>query len=246
MAHYKINLYSKALGRRTKVDLVIPSLNLHQSLGNKDDNYYCNSTQKYPLMIFLHGFGEDETGWQMNSNIVKVCEEQGIAGCFINGENKWYLDMGVIDNFYDLIERDIPDFLYGNFRCLDKSLPLGICGVSMGGYGSLYHYLRNPKKYQCCISMSPALKPDYLDETKYGTLKDLFIANKEENIKIYLSVGGDDFIIKQSLEFDDFLKSENIDVRYKVIPNMNHSWNTWQLQIPDIVEYLKETNFIKK
>ena len=107
------------------------------------DNYYQNSEKKYPLIIFLHGFGDDLNGWQCNTPIIKMCEENGVAACFINGENKWYLNMGPIDDFYSLIERDVTDFLYGNFKCLSKDMPLIIAGVSMGGYGALYHYLKN-------------------------------------------------------------------------------------------------------
>lgn len=245
MATFNIDFYVKSLGRKTRLDLVIPSLNLQGCLKNNDENYYQNLNEKYPLMICLHGFGDNEKGWQNNSSIIKMCEENKIAACFINGENKWYLNMGPIDDFYSLIERDVIDFLYGNFNCLSKKMPLAIAGVSMGGYGALYHYLKNTDKYNACIALSPATKPDYIDESKYGTLKELFIANKDKKLNVYLSIGMNDFIYQASKEFDNYLEENNIGVRYKFIEGCDHSWTTWAKEMPKVFTYLKEVKFYK-
>lgn len=245
MATFNIDFYVKSLGRKTRLDLVIPSLNLNGCLKNNDENYYQNLNEKYPLMICLHGFGDNEKGWQNNSLIIKMCEENKIAACFINGENKWYLNMGPIDDFYSLIERDVIDFLYGNFNCLSKKMPLAIAGVSMGGYGALYHYLKNTDKYSACIALSPATKPDYIDESKYGTLKELFITNKDKKLNIYLSIGMNDFIYQASKEFDNYLEENNIGVRYKFIEGCDHSWTTWAKEMPKVFTYLKEVKFYK-
>lgn len=245
MALFSIDFYVKSLARKTKIDLVIPTLNLHEVLKNNDEKYYQNNNEKYPLLICLHGFGDDLNGWQNNTGIIKMCEEKKIAACFINGENKWYLNMGPIDDFYNLIERDVLDFLYGNFKCLSPLCPLGIAGVSMGGYGSLYHYLKNTNKYDLCIALSPATKPDYIDETKHGTLKELFLNNKDNKLNIYLSIGSRDFIFEQSMEFNKFLNENNIDCEYKVIEGYDHSWALWSNELKNIEKYLEKVNFIK-
>ncbi len=245
MALLSIDLYVKALARKTKIDLVLPSLNLQGVLRNKDDKYYQNLDKKYPLLICLHGFGDDLNGWQTNCNLIRLCEEKGIAACFINGENKWYLNMGPIDDFYSLIERDVIDYLYGNFRCLSPEKPLAIAGVSMGGYGSLYHYLKNTDKYSACIALSPATKPDYIDESKYGSLRDLFLNNKDKKLYIYLSIGSRDFIFDHSMELNKFLSDNNIDCSYKVVEGADHSWNLWSKEIDNMIDYLQTINFIK-
>lgn len=243
MAKLKIEFYAKSLARRTTFDLVIPSLNLHGCLNNKDEYYYENLEEKYPLVIFLHGFGENGSAWQNNTQIIKLCEDNKIAGCFINGDNKWYLNMGPIDDYYSLIERDILDYLYGNFRCLSRSKPLGIAGVSMGGYGALYHYLKNIDKYQACIALSPATKPDEFDEKKYGSLRDLFLDAKNKPLNIYLSVGTKDFIYNASKELDSFLKENEINARYKMIDGSDHSWVTWNKEIFSVLSFLKDLDF---
>ena len=244
MAKLTLEFHTKSLARRTRMDLVIPSLNLGGVLRNQDVNFYQNKTEKYPLIIFLHGFGDDEKGWQNNSQIIKLCEENKIAACFINGENKWYLNLGPIDNYYSLIEEEVTDFLYGNFSCLSKDMPLCIAGVSMGGYGALYHYLKNVDKYACCVALSPAIRPDRLDESKYGYLRDLFLDVKDKELNVYLSVGEADFIIESSRKLNDFLIENNVGVEYKFIPNKDHSWSTWAQEVFEVIEYLKNKNII--
>ena len=243
MALLTVEFHTKALARRTKMDVFIPSLNLNGCLRNQDVHYYQNNRETYPLIIFLHGFGDNEKGWQNNSQILKICEDKKIAACFINGENKWYLNMGPIENYYSLVEEEVPDFLYGNFSCLSKEKPLVIAGVSMGGYGALYHYLKNVDKYAACVALSPALRPDRLDESKFGTLRDLFMEKKGKNLNVYLSVGENDFIIDSSKAFNEFLIENALGVEYKFIPNADHSWYTWAQEIFDVVKYLE--NIIK-
>ena len=147
--------------------------------------------------------------------------------------------MGPIDNYYSLIEEEVTDFLYGNFRCLSKDKPLIIAGVSMGGYGALYHYLKNVDKYAACVALSPAIRPDRLDESEIGTLKELFLDSKGKDLNVYLSVGESDFIIESSKEFNGFLIENDIGVEYKFIPDRDHSWYTWAQEIFDVMKYLE-------
>lgn len=239
MALMTVDFHTKSLARRTRMDVFIPTLNLGGCLKNQDPNYYQNSQDTYPLIIFLHGFGDNEKAWQMNTQVLKMCEDKKIAACFINGENKWYLNLGPIDNYYSLVEEEVLDFLYGNFSCLSKDKPLVIAGVSMGGYGALYHYLKNVDKYAACVSLSPAIKPDRLDESEIGTLRDLFLGSKGKDLNVYLSVGESDFIIESSRAFNDFLIENDLGVEYKFIPEKDHSWYTWAQEIFPVMEYLE-------
>ena len=109
----------------------------------------------------------------------------------------------------------------------------------MGGYGALYHYLKNTDKYAACVALSPAIRPDRLDETEIGTLKDLFLESKGKELNVYLSVGENDFIIENSREFNGFLVENNIGAEYKFIPGCDHSWYTWAQEIFEVFKYLE-------
>ena len=76
MALLTVDFHTKALARRTRMDVFIPSLNLGGCLRNQDVNYYQNNHETYPLIIFLHGFGDNEKAWQINTQILKLCEDK--------------------------------------------------------------------------------------------------------------------------------------------------------------------------
>lgn len=231
MARFELDFYAKHLARRVEVSLVLPSLNLQGALANQDPRYYQNRAAAFPLIVCLCGFGDNRKTWAANTEIEALCEQNGFAACFVNGENKWYLNLGPIDDHYSFLEEDLLDFLYGNFANLSSEAPLFLAGVSMGGYGALYHYLRNTEKYQGVVALSPATKPDFLDESKFGTLRDLFLAKKEEDLHVYLAIGEKDFIIGPSREFDAFLKENDVPARYRFVPGEDHSWSFWRKEI---------------
>lgn len=243
MAKYTIEFYSKSLLRKVQVRALIPSLNLQGTLANKDINYYQNREEKYPLVIFLCGFGDNELAFQSNTAVERLCEQNKIAAVFINGENKWYLNHGTMDNWYDFIEEDVLDYMYGNFKNLSIEKPLVIAGVSMGGYGAMHHYLKNLDKYSACVALSPATKPDFLDESKYGYLKEHFLNAKDNKLNIYLSIGEKDFIIDASKQLNQFLIDNEIGVTYKFIPEYAHTWDLWEKEIYEVFEYFKKVGF---
>lgn len=243
MAKYTIEIYSKSLLRKVEFRALIPSLNLQGTLKNQDVNYYQNRNVTYPLVIFLCGFGDNELAFQSNTAVERLCEQNGFAAVFINGQNRWYLNHGTMDNWYDLIENDILDYMYGNFKNLSKDKPLIIAGVSMGGYGALHHYLRNLDKYSACVALSPATKPDFLDESKYGYLRDYFLNAKGNKLNVYLSVGENDFIIDASKDLNKFLIDNEIGVFYKFVPNHAHTWDLWEKEIYEVFDYFNKLGF---
>jgi S-formylglutathione hydrolase FrmB len=70
-------------------------------------------------------------------------------------------------------------------------------------------------------------------------LRELFLQNKGKALNIYLSVGESDFIIDSSREFNQFLLENDLGVKYKFIPNKDHSWYTWAQEVFPVIEYLE-------
>ena len=84
-----------------------------------------------------------------------------------------------------------------------------------------------------------------LDESKFGTLKELFLANKDKKLNCYISVGDKDFIIDASKEFDKFLLDNGIDARYTYVKDYDHSWNLWKEEIYIVFDYFRKLGLIK-
>lgn len=242
MASFDLEFYAKSLGRRVHVLLEIPSLDLGKTLRNENAQYYQQRNDKFPLLICLHGFGDNKEAWVRNTSIARLANTYGFAAAFVEAENGWYRNLGPLRGYEDFLEIDLPDFLYGNFSNLSAEAPLAIMGVSMGGYGALCHYLKYPGKYKAAIALSPAITSD-IPEEEGQSLKELFLTSKVPH-RIYLSIGDKDFILPQSKEFDVWLKENVPDVSYRYIPNKDHSWPTWDEQLPRIVCFLQSIGFI--
>ncbi len=244
MARYNFRFLSKYLLRRTEVNLVIPSLDLHGAIAQKDEHYYCHDQERFPLIIAMSGFGDDNEAWIRNTDVVALCDKYRVAVAMIGGENKWYLDSSPTDNWHSFITRELPDFLYGNFSKLDPSR-LMLAGVSMGGYGALYNGLKNPENYRAILALSPALKPDgYMDEEKTGTLKDLFLAAKDRLPYVYLAVGDKDFIFDQSAAMNQWLTENIPGVAYHIVGGYGHTWDLWDRELESFLQELKSKQVI--
>ncbi len=243
MARFNLRFLSKHLLRRTEINLIIPSLDLHGAISQKDERYYQNDTERFPLIIAMSGFGDDNEAWLHRTDVIALCDKYRVAVAMIGGENKWYLDSSPIDSWHSYISKELPDFLFGNFSRLDPDR-LMLAGVSMGGYGALYNGLKNPQKYKAILSMSPAIRPEnYIDEQKIGTLKNLFIAAKDNLPHIHLAIGNEDFIFGQSMELNAWLK-ENIGVQYRVVEGYGHVWPLWAIELERFLQELKEKQII--
>ncbi len=244
MARYNLRFLSKYLLRRTEVNLIIPSLDLHGAISQKEDCYYQNSTERFPLILAMSGFGDDNEAWVRNTDVVALCDQYRVAVAMISGENKWYVDSSPIDSWHSFISKELPDFLLGNFAKLDPSRVM-LAGVSMGGYGALYNGLKNPEQYSAIFAFSPAIKPDgYIDEQEIGSLKELFLAAKERLPYICLGIGDKDFIFQQSMEFDGWLQENVPGVRYRVIPGYGHTWDLWAMELKNFLQALKDNQQI--
>ncbi len=244
MARYNLRFLSKYLLRRTEVNLIIPSLDLRGAISQKDDCYYQTNAERFPLIIAMSGFGDDNEAWIRHTDVVALCDKYRVAVAVIGGENKWYIDSSPIDSWHSFVSRELPDFLFGNFSKLDPGR-LMLAGVSMGGYGALYNGLRNPENYHAILSLSPALKPDgYIEEEKIGTLRELFLEAGDRLPYVHLAIGNQDFIFQQSAEFNDWLKENIPGVRYRIVDGYGHTWDLWAKELEEFLQELKSRQII--
>ncbi len=221
---------------------MIPSLDLKASIKAEDD-HYTKDKEKFPLIIFLSGFSDDEDSFLLNCNLPALCDRYRVAACVVGGENKWYLNTSPIEGWEDYICKELPDFLFGNFSKLDQNkLILG--GVSMGGYGALYNGLKYWDRFKAVMALSPAIKPDdYIDETRFGTIREKFLSCEDLPF-MYLAVGDKDFIYEASVSLDAWLKDNVKGVRYKIVPGYGHNWDLWAGEIACFLDELKQRNII--
>ena len=96
MAHIDINLISNAMGRAVSFTLILPTKTaptLETDYDAKTNTYYQNKkNKKYPLLILLHGLLNDQNNWCRYARAEFYAEENNIAICMVNGENKFFMN----------------------------------------------------------------------------------------------------------------------------------------------------------
>lgn len=139
------------------------------------------SREKLPLVILLHGYGGNYKQW---SSVIDLQEFANKFNCIIacpDGlKDSWYFDSPVqrdskFESFF--IEKYLP-YLKDNFQ-IDTN-GIFITGLSMGGHGALYLFLRHPELFASAGSTSGTLDLN-ASSLKYSSLSNK-LGEYNENI----------------------------------------------------------------
>jgi S-formylglutathione hydrolase FrmB len=124
-----------------------------------------------PVLIMLHGYGGDYKQWNNIINIqeyadkyhfIIVCPDGG-------GKDSWYFDSPILkDSKYEsfFIEEYLP-YIKNNYPVDTNGI--FITGLSMGGHGAMYLFLRHPELFASAGSTSGVLDLNY-SGLKYSSL----------------------------------------------------------------------------
>ena len=128
---------------------------------------YDNSTQRYPVLYFLHGYGatdKDIVQWfdlrkQMDAAITSGKIKPFIivlADSRTRFLGSFYINSPLAGNWGDFIARDLVAWADKNFRTIADRKSRGVAGHSMGGYGTLRMAMLYPDVFSSAYALSPA------------------------------------------------------------------------------------------
>jgi enterochelin esterase-like enzyme len=159
---------------RLQVDKAVKS-----KIFNRDIKYavllpenYDKTTDTYPVVYLLHGFGDDETAWYRDGLIQYYSDlSASVNGPMIfvmpQGFNSYYVNrsngsLPYMDYFVTELVPEI-DSIYRTKK--DKS-QRAVMGYSMGGYGALILPAKNPDVFTISVPLSMSFRTDeqYLAE----------------------------------------------------------------------------------
>lgn len=144
---------------------------------------YQESTRNYPVLYFLHGFGDSALSFAsfeklelnriFSENPSKEFILVAIDGISSPG-GSFYVNSPVTGRWEDYIVKEVVSYVDSNYRTLADSKSRGICGYSMGGFGALNLAFLHPEVYGAVYAMSPGvLAPgkigDALDTWKFDS-----------------------------------------------------------------------------
>lgn len=165
----KLSHESKFTNTMMEVNLFLPS------------SYFSNGAAKVPVLLYLAGLSCNQNNATEKGFFTPFAEQYGFAllcpdtsprGANIEGEDELW-DFGTGAGFYVdatrkpwsrnykmysyILEELIPS-IQESYDNLDTNT-MSIIGHSMGGYGSLMFYLRNPGRFCSCSALAPITNP---------------------------------------------------------------------------------------
>lgn len=231
MAKIQCNVISYTLMRTVDIDVILPTVTIPESMINRGHVHH-DYNQKFPVLYLLHGFGNNHAQWCGYTNVELYAEERQIAVVMISGENKKYIDQNE-DLFADFIENELQEFITQVFPISTRPEDTFIAGLSMGGFGALYHGLTHPEKYSAIGAFSPAVKME-------GNPIDIFeVLDKcEKDIPIYIACGDKDFLYDTNVEFVESLEKKNWTYTWTSVPGYEHEWRFWNICIEKFLDWI--------
>ena len=121
------------------------------------------TSNRYPLVIFLHGLNNDERDWESHCVETKLeaLRAASKVGDFIvaipYGANSFYLNAQDGTRYEDAIVKDFLPFVDKTYRTLATPRSRLIEGISMGGYGALLIAFKHPELFAGVAAHSAAL-----------------------------------------------------------------------------------------
>ena len=225
---------------------------------------YESSKAKYPVLYVLHGIGGDEDAWvtqgratQILDNLIARGEAKPMIVVFTNGnisqeaaplENSTGYTRPTMDlpqtmeGTFETAFPEVVKFIDSHYRTIAKKQSRAICGLSMGGFHTLYITLNNPDMFNYSGMFSAAI----------GTGSEQTAAHKEvyENVDgklatyfskkpamLWIGIGRTDFLIQSNNEFRAKLDAAGYPYKYMETDG-GHIWKNWRIYLSEFVPLL--------
>lgn len=261
MAKFTTNFISYTLQRAVDITVVIPSVTIPESMGLTGEKPTHAGKAPFPVLYLLHGYGNNHATWTGYSNVEMYAEEHQVAVVNVSAENKAYSLVGG-DDFFTFISEELPEFVRAMFPVSTRPEDTYIAGLSMGGYGALYHGLSHPERFAAIGAFSAAtmvdaesfsrmplgvdvgeaaLKPG-ADDTVPEKLADRIAAEGRTFPKMYMACGKQDFLHAPDKALCEHLRELGADVTWDETEEHGHEWRFWDLEVEKFLKWLPRTD----
>ena len=216
---------------------------------------------RYPVLYVLHGIGGDEDAWiaqgraaQVLDNLIAQGKAKPMIVVFTNGNISQEAAPGenstgytrptmqlpqTMEGTFETAFPEIVNFIDKNYKTIAKKQSRAICGLSMGGFHTLYISLNYPDMFgysgmfSAAIGVNdPNISPMYLDFDK--KLATYF--SKKPNL-LWIGCGDTDFLIQANRDFVKKLQDNNYPHEY-LENGGGHIWRNWRIYLTEFVPKL--------
>lgn len=216
---------------------------------------------RYPVLYVLHGIGGDEEAWidqgravQVLDNLIAQGKAKPMIVVFTNGNISQEAAPGenstgyihpttalpkTMEGTFEISFPEIVKFIDSNYKTIARKQSRAICGLSMGGFHTLYISLNNPDMFgysgmfSAAIGVSdPSVSPVYQDfDKKLAT----YFSKKPD--LLWIGCGNTDFLFQANKEFISKLNENGYPHEY-LENEGGHIWRNWRIYLTEFVPKL--------
>ena len=230
-----IQVFSPSMNKNIKTCVIVP------------DNYK-KSKKKFPVVYLLHGYSGNYGTWVKSfKEVSQQVDRYGFIAIGVDGNySSWYFNSPIDPTFkYEtyIIDELVP-FIDKKYKTIASREGRAISGLSMGGHGALYLSLKHQDVFGAAGSMSGGvdIRPfsekwnikkrlgainDFPDNWEKNTVVNLIELNQNNNLKLIIDCGVDDFFIDVNRELHQKMLALKIDHDYIERPG-KHNIDYWE------------------
>lgn len=250
MAQINCNFVSYTLGYGIDIAITLPSISSCDIGPDKQPSHKLKA--KFPVLYLLHGHGNDYKCWSRYTSMERYAEEHNIAVVTFNAGNKCYMNSAYEENYYDFLEKELPEFICANFPISERMEDTYLGGYSMGGYGTLAHGLGHPQSYRAIGVFSPAVEIAGHEEKlahELPPLVDIYelldqdIKSEKKLPDIFLCCGQKDFLYDEVVKFHNRLNKNGIACYWDAPEEYEHEFKIWDVELEKFMDWLPRSDY---
>lgn len=222
---------------------------------------YEKGKTRYPVLYVLHGMGGDEEAWleqgraaQILDNLIAQGKAKPMIVVFTNGNisqeaaplenSKEYNRPSfqlpkTMEGSFESSFPEVVEFIDTNFRTIAKKQSRAICGLSMGGFHTLYISINYPDMFNYSGMFSAAINVrDTSISPMYNDINgkiDTYFSKKPA--LLWIGCGETDFLYKANENFRKQLTEKGYPFTY-VETEGGHIWRNWRIYLSEFVTLL--------
>lgn len=220
---------------------------------------YDSSTDRHPVLYFLHGYGGDHLSW-VRSRLKDLAAEKSWILVFPNGGTGFFINSKQ-GRYEDFFITELVPYIDQTYRTTATQAGRAIAGISMGGYGAWRLALASPQTFSSACSMSGVIgwgEPQmwsapfapgnarglygdtYERDYPAGRLLPLMQACQNSGQwtgpALYAMIGESDFLIDSSRTMHRLLQESSVPHEYNEFPGQ-HTGEFWIDHMPEMIAF---------
>lgn len=218
---------------------------------------YTDNNKKYPVLYLLHGAGGDENAWmelgraaQILDNLIAQSKIKPMIVVMPNGNGGQQAAPGeapdsmVRPQFNNSktmegsIEKAFPDimkYVETHYRVSKNKNDRAICGLSMGGFHSLYISALYPDQFGYVGLFSAAINRQNKGENTdvYENLEQKLAVQFKNAPRLYwIGIGASDFLYEENVKYRKLLDEKGYKYTYMETDG-GHIWRNWRIYLTE-------------